>query len=73
MGGIKMSQVNLQIEGMHCGACVRRVNQSLQSISGIKDLEVRVGGARFEAEQEASVEQAITAISNAGYTARQEN
>jgi copper chaperone len=67
-----MSQVNLKIDGMHCGACVRRVTQALQSVPGIQAEEVRIGAARLKVEDPSCVDAAIGAVVKAGYTAYQE-
>lgn len=65
-----MAEVTLQIDGMHCGSCVRRVNQALASTPGVEVKEVRVGAARFATNDEAAaIEQAIAALARAGYKA----
>ena len=56
VGGICMSEVNLRIEGMHCGACIRRVTQSLQAVPGVEVEEVRLGAARVKLDRGASIE-----------------
>jgi copper chaperone CopZ len=69
-----MAEVTLQIDGMHCGSCVRRVSQALASTPGIEVKEVRVGAARFAANDEAAaVELAIGALAKAGYKAHAES
>jgi len=40
-----MAEFKLQIDGMHCGACVRRVTQALASVEGVKVNEVSVGAS----------------------------
>jgi copper chaperone len=66
-----MSEFTLQIDGMHCGSCVRRVSQALASTEGVTVNEVRVGAARLSsAADPAPVDQAIAAVAKAGYTAR---
>ena len=42
-----MAEFTLRIDGMHCGACVRRVSQALAT-EGLTVKEVRVGAARVE-------------------------
>ncbi len=65
-----MSEFTLHIDGMHCGACVRRVSQALSQTEGLTVKEVRVGAARLESEQQpAPVDQAIAALAKAGYIA----
>lgn len=69
-----MAEVTLQIDGMHCGSCVRRVSQALASAPGIEVKEVRVGAARFISSDEvAAVELAIAALARAGYKAHPES
>jgi copper chaperone len=62
-----MATLNLTIENMHCGACVRRVIQTLNALAGTHTEEVRVGAARVRTEAEpAQVEESLRA---AGYPA----
>lgn len=61
-----MSEIVLNIEGMHCGACVRRVTQALEHVSGAQVEEVRIGAARVKVDDPAP---AIAALAKAGYTA----
>ena len=63
-----MATLHLQIENMHCGACVRRVAQALHALPSTHADQVQVGSARVSTEQPAtSVTEALTA---AGYPAR---
>ena len=41
-----VSEITLAIEGMHCGACVRRVTQTLQRVPGTTVEEVRIGAIK---------------------------
>ena len=62
-----METLHLAIENMHCGACVRRVTQTLNSLPGTHAEEVRVGAARVStAAQPAQIEESLRA---AGYPA----
>lgn len=66
-----MAEFTLQIDGMHCGACVRRVTQALASTEGIVVNEVRVGEARFSSTTEpAPIDLAVAAVAKAGFAAR---
>ena len=68
-----MAEFTLQIDGMHCGSCVRRVEQALASADGVKVEEVRLGAARLNASNSpASIEAAIAALAKAGYSAQLE-
>ncbi|HEU4981710.1 MAG TPA: cation transporter [Acidobacteriaceae bacterium] len=65
-----MREITLNIKGMHCGACVRRVAQALERTPGTEVVEVRVGAARIQADDPGP---AIASIAKAGYTARAED
>lgn len=43
-----METMQLRIDGMHCGACVRRVTMALENLNGVKATAVEVGSARVE-------------------------
>ena len=69
-----MPEFTLKIDGMHCGSCVRRVNQALASVPGVVVNEVRVGEAKLAALQvPPPVDQVIEAIAKAGYAAHLES
>lgn len=69
-----MAEFTLIIDGMHCGACVRRVSQTLASTPGIEVKEVRVGAARASSSNgQAAVDAAIAALAKAGYAAHPES
>ena len=68
-----MGSITLRIDGMHCGACVRRVTQALQNVEGAEVQEVRLGAARVEVEDATTAEPALLAsIVKAGYSAHVE-
>jgi copper chaperone len=63
--------LNLAIEGMHCGACVRRVTNTLQSVEGVKVNSVEVGSAKIAFDAAATSAQDITAaLDRNGFPAR---
>lgn len=62
-----MSSLNLVIDNMHCGACVRRVAQTLNALPLTHAEEVRVGAARVRSE--IPVQQIEEALRAAGYPA----
>ncbi|MEO8025317.1 MAG: heavy metal-associated domain-containing protein [Bryobacteraceae bacterium] len=63
--------VTLQIDGMHCGACVRRVTAALSQVPGIQVDDVSVGSARIEfTTAEASPQAAADAVTKIGFAAR---
>lgn len=68
-----MAEFKLRIDGMHCGACVRRVTQALASTEGIVVDEVRVGEARLSSSLDpAPVDLALAALDKIGFTAHLE-
>jgi copper chaperone CopZ len=68
-----MTEFTLRIDGMHCGSCVRRVNQALVAIEGLVVGEVSMGEARFTSNLDpAPVEQAVAALAKAGFAAHLE-
>jgi copper chaperone len=63
--------LNLAIEGMHCGACVRRVTSALQSVDGVKVNSVEVGSAKVAFDAAEITAQDITAaLDRNGFPAR---
>lgn len=65
-----MAEFTLRIEGMHCGACVRRVTQALASVAGVTVGEVNIGAAHLaSAIDPAPVDLAVAALANAGFAA----
>lgn len=58
-------EIQLNVDGMHCQACVRHVQKALERLDGIEILEVAVGSVRVRG---ASREEVTAAITEAGYT-----
>jgi copper chaperone len=58
--------MRIEIDGMHCDACVRRVRKALEA-AGVAAREVKVGSAEVDAppEREAA---AIEAVRKAGFS-----
>ncbi len=73
-----MSEVVLKIDGMHCGSCIRRVTQALNTAGPFQVEEVRLGAARFQTPEaagngtNATAGAAIAALAKAGFQAHQE-
>ncbi|WP_158748447.1 heavy-metal-associated domain-containing protein [Acidobacterium sp. S8] len=67
-----MSAITLRIDGMHCGACVRRVTQALQRVEGAEVQEVRIGAARMEVLDAGSTPALLVSIAKAGFSAHVE-
>jgi copper chaperone len=72
-----MAEVNLRIDGMHCGSCIRRVTQSLQAVPGAEVAEVRLGAARVDITEGVGADQSlidglIAGLGKAGFSAQVE-
>src|SRR5579883_3411784 len=63
----------LDIEGMHCASCVRRIERSLQKVEGVRDARVNLATNRavvvYDPKQ-AEPETLIHAVERAGYGAK---
>jgi len=66
-----MGNIQLAIEGMHCGACVRRVTLALTGIEGVRVDSVEVGSARVGIDPAVvAPEQVTAAVERIGFKAR---
>ena len=65
-------KLELAIDGMHCGSCVRRVTVALQKVEGVEPeaLKVEIGSAsvNFDAEK-ATLQEIVDAVNRLGFTA----
>ncbi len=69
-GAVLPRDLNLAIEGMHCGACVSAVERALKTVSGVEDAEVSLATeeARIHFAQEpVEVGALVEAVEQAGY------
>lgn len=59
----------LTIEGMSCNHCVKRVENGLSELAGVKSVKVNLGSksALVETEESFDVQLLFTAIDDAGY------
>lgn len=62
-----MATLELHIDNMHCGSCVRRVTQTLNAVPGTHAQEVRIGSARVQTSEEPEL--VLEALGTAGYPA----
>lgn len=65
-------RIELDLTGLSCGACARRVENALNKIDGVRasvDFGTRV--ATIEADRDVSVSDLCDAVQNAGYGAKQ--
>ena len=62
--------LKLSIEGMHCGACVRRVTTALQAVPGVQVGAVEVGSAKLAFDpEEATAQEIAAAVDGIGFPA----
>ena len=61
----------LRITGMTCNNCVRHVGKALQSVPGVKSVDVSLPDQRANVEHETSADLAalVAAVEKAGYQA----
>ena len=64
-------KITLAVDNMNCGHCTGMVQKTLEGITGISDISVDLGTkkASFSIQEKNLVEQAIDAITKAGYPA----
>jgi copper chaperone len=66
-----MKQVHLSIDGMHCGACVKRVSKALETVPGVQIGQVGIGSADLAFNPaETSADAILGAVKKAGYAAQ---
>lgn len=64
------TSTELRIEGMHCSACVGRVESALRGVSGVRSAAVSLGGASAQVEGDGVDGGALVdAVRRAGYEA----
>lgn len=61
--------MKVEIEGMHCDACVRRVTNALEKVDGAEVERVEVGSAEVKVDP-VRAEQILEAIRSAGFNPR---
>ena len=68
-----MNNVNLVIDGMGCGGCIKTVRKALDGLPGVAIESVMVGTASVRLDpSRASAASVVEALARAGYPAREE-
>ncbi len=64
-----MNSIDLDVQGMTCGACVQRVTTALAPIDGVHrvDVDLRAGRVRVTAEANVAPSQLISALAARRY------
>lgn len=60
-------KLNLKINGMACEHCVKSVKEALGEIKGIKVLDVKIGSAEVEVENDSVLNEIREKLDDAGY------
>ena len=60
-------KLNLKIDGMGCEHCVKSVRETLEEIKGIKVLDVKIGSAEVEVENDSVLNEIKEKLDDAGY------
>ena len=60
-------KLNLKIDGMGCEHCIKSVREALEGINGIKVLDVKIGSAEVEAENDSVLNEIREKLDDVGY------
>ncbi|MGQ0597568.1 heavy-metal-associated domain-containing protein [Aquabacterium sp.] len=67
-----MNTIDLEVQGMSCGSCVKHVTQALQSLSGVQqvDVDLKSGHVQVSGAVSFDAQTLISALDAAGYPAK---
>ena len=60
-------KLNLKIDGMGCEHCIKSVREALEGVNGVKVLDVKIGSAEVEAENDSVLSEIREKLDDAGY------
>ena len=60
-------KLNLKIDGMGCEHCIKSVREALEEINGVKVLDVKIGSAEVEVENDSVLNEIKEKLDDAGY------
>ena len=60
-------KLNLKIDGMGCEHCIKSVREALEGINGVKVIDVKIGSAEIEAENDSVLNEIREKLDDAGY------
>jgi len=60
-----------EVDGMHCGHCVAKVDRALRGVRGVTVLGVEIGRVEVELEQPEVASDVEAALAAAGYPVRE--
>ncbi|TSH96762.1 heavy-metal-associated domain-containing protein [Verticiella sediminum] len=67
-----MSNIDLDVQGMSCGACVKHVTEALKPLPGVREVEVDLGAGRVRVRGDLAegIDPLVSALKQAGYPAQ---
>jgi len=60
-------KLNLKIDGMSCEHCIKSVREALEGVNGVKVLDVKIGSAEVEVENDSVLNEIKEKLDDAGY------
>ena len=60
-------KLNLKIDGMGCEHCIKSVREALEGVNGVKVLDVKIGSAEIETENDSVLNEIKEKLDDAGY------
>ena len=60
-------KLNLKIDGMGCEHCIKSVREALEGVNGVKVLDVKIGSAEVEVENDSVFNEIKEKLDDAGY------
>lgn len=65
-----MSTIELNVQGMSCGSCVKHVTEALQELAGVDGVEVDLQSGRVRVAGNPDSAVLLAALDDAGYPAQ---
>jgi len=67
-----MTTIDLDVQGMSCGACVKHVTEALKPLPGVREVEVDLGAGRVRVHGDLAegIDPLVSALKQAGYPAQ---
>ncbi len=64
-----MNSVELQVQGMSCGSCVKQVTQALRTLNGVREVTVDLQSGRVRVNGDPDSNALLAVLQEAGYPA----
>lgn len=65
-----MNNIELKVEGMSCGSCVKHINAALRPLAGVSEVTVDLPSGQVTVSGDTHSDLLIAALLDAGYPAR---